>query len=183
MSPKAKPVSPAWLFEIMGLIFPLHFRALWLQDRPVQVEPSGLLFPFDHLAEVLTRNCPFSPDQFVPAPRVAQSAVSLPGHPVMTARYLALPRSESMREPMILALMVNPLAQRAQSGMDAMAHLKLTRREATIALELAGGANLKTISEMSNRSLSTTRNLLKSAMRKTGCHTQAEFIGLIWVSI
>ena len=123
--------------------------------------------------------CPFAADEAFAALRVVRAAIALPDGPILAVRYVALPGPE----PHILALLVAPQASLAPAGAEAIASLHLTRREATIALQLAAGASLTEISHAAGCSLSTTRNLLKSAMRKTGCHAQGELIGLIGVSL
>ncbi|MFO7550322.1 MAG: helix-turn-helix transcriptional regulator [Haliea sp.] len=80
----------------------------------------------------------------------------------------------------LCAVVVDPLRQHEVTVEQLMKHYDLTLAEATVAVGVGSGLCLEAIADSQRQKVSTTRNLLKRAMRKTDTHRQAELSARIW---
>ncbi|MDO8862288.1 helix-turn-helix transcriptional regulator [Haliea sp. E1-2-M8] len=80
----------------------------------------------------------------------------------------------------LCAVVVDPLRQHEVTVGQLMRQYDLTLAEANVAVGVGSGLDLEVIADQQRRKVSTTRNLLKRAMRKTDTHRQAELGARIW---
>jgi DNA-binding CsgD family transcriptional regulator/PAS domain-containing protein len=87
--------------------------------------------------------------------------------------------SAARDEPMAMLLVRDGASSGASRPEILQALFGLTPAEAAIANELAQGCSLDEIAERKGASVHTVRAQLKSALRKTGAHRQAELVALV----
>lgn len=80
----------------------------------------------------------------------------------------------------VCALVADPLRSHSVTVQQLMTQYTLTPAEARVSVGVGFGWSLETIAERLGQKVSTTRNLLKRAMRKTDTHRQAELGARIW---
>ncbi len=90
------------------------------------------------------------------------------------------PVDEASGRARLCAVVVDPLRQHEVTVEQLMRQYGLTLAEATVAVGVASGLDLEVIADGQHQKVSTTRNLLKRAMRKTDTHRQAELSARIW---
>ncbi|OMC30427.1 helix-turn-helix transcriptional regulator [Mycobacterium colombiense] len=83
---------------------------------------------------------------------------------------------EPIRQPMALVVVVDPESEPLPAAGLLRRLYHLTEAEAAIAVRLAGGADVRQISEELSISLTTVRTHLQHVFDKTGTHRQAELI-------
>ncbi len=156
------------------LAFPLHrafvrHRGTWVCSDLRAMDDE---FVPDSLAAAVIAANPFG-ERPVPANSKAAQSLALSTPCRILVRYVALPTSDG--EGDLLAL------YRPDSSLDQMRSLlegdtRLTKREISVVVHVADGINVAAISRKLGLSVSTVRNHLKSAMRKTNAHSQAQLI-------
>lgn len=80
----------------------------------------------------------------------------------------------------VCALVADPLRSHSVTVQQLMTQYTLTPAEARVSVGVGFGWSLENIAERLGQKVSTTRNLLKRAMRKTDTHRQAELGARIW---
>lgn len=167
------PPDILWFFHLSGSLFPHHIRALWWNSQLVafnrDLTDASARPLFDHLVLMM-------PDH-LPVGEIAARPIILPGASPVLARYVQL--TSTSQNDFIFGFVSLSWNIGAQTGDSHLNILSLTRREREIALQLAAGHSIVEIAERTACSPNTTRNLLKSAMRKTGCRSQSELVHLV----
>ena len=81
--------------------------------------------------------------------------------------------------PIAVATLHAPTRPIAPSPADLARLYGLTRAEATLALQLYGGSNLRNHAATRGISIHTARKQLSAVFEKTGCSQQSQLVGLL----
>ena len=80
----------------------------------------------------------------------------------------------------VCVVIVDPTRKHKVTQEQLIRQFLLTRAEAAIALKVSLGLDLDSVADESGQKVTTTRNLLKRAMRKIDVHRQSELAAKVW---
>lgn len=173
MTSRSLPNEILWFFNATNRIFPNHLKAIWEGDVLMAVHRTATGRTADQMLGRFLSERPAA----VGGP-MTRVPIAMTGYPPIVARYVALDILEWDRAFLFGYVQV-PQAAISEEDLASISRLSLTRREADIALQVSTGSSLTQIARDSQSSITTMRNLLKSALRKTGCGSQQELAILV----
>lgn len=170
-------------FYMLGIVFPNRIRVL-LDDRKLGGIAGNFSFEVLHeIGTLIEEYCPEHSD-FADLADIndnfttIQKLIDCARHSGIVVRYVHSPHcvNDHCRT---LAIASGPAQVLDQLDANAIQLMPITSKEMTLVLDLAAGNSLQCISEQREISIHTIRNQIKSAMRSTGTHSQAQLVALI----